>query len=210
LNYRYFVWPYSRHIRPAADDPSGRYSWTREGNRYVNAQTKSTRWLGRKPPGSPRPGRGATAGAERTRTLCPGAVPAAGSSPRHRGRHHAAFSGDGGGIRPRRCGRLPDEACQVGRLGGARCPAGEPASRRDHRGRYRPGGGQRHGREHDPDPRPPDRPPGSHSAATSIRDAATTMVHGGLRQLPVGDGTGWIGIVDIADVCGALLGPPAA
>jgi hypothetical protein len=33
------------------------------------------------------------------------------------------------------------------------------------------------------------------------------MVHGGLRQLPVGDGTGWIGIVDIADVCGALLGP---
>src|SRR5690348_2553670 len=52
--------------------------------------------------------------------------------------------------------------------------------------------------------------PAAIPAATSIRDAATTMVHGGLRQLPVGDGTGWIGIVDIADVCGALLGPPAA
>ena len=47
-------------------------------------------------------------------------------------------------------------------------------------------------------------------AATSIRDAARTMTNGGFRQLPVADGTGWIGIVDIADVCGALLGPPAA
>jgi len=28
--------------------------------------------------------------------------------------------------------------------------------------------------------------------------------------LPVTDGTGWIGIADIADVCGALPGPPAA
>jgi CBS domain-containing protein len=47
-------------------------------------------------------------------------------------------------------------------------------------------------------------------AATSIRDAARTMVNGGFRQLPVADGTGPIGIVDIADVCGALLGPLAA
>jgi CBS domain-containing protein len=52
--------------------------------------------------------------------------------------------------------------------------------------------------------------PAAIPAATSIRDAATIMVHGGLRQLPVTDGTGWIGIADIADVCGALLGPPAA
>jgi len=36
------------------------------------------------------------------------------------------------------------------------------------------------------------------------------MVNRGLRQVPVTDGTGWIGIADIADVCGALLGPPAA
>jgi len=28
--------------------------------------------------------------------------------------------------------------------------------------------------------------------------------------LPVADGTGWIGIADIAHVCGALLAPPAA
>jgi CBS domain-containing protein len=46
--------------------------------------------------------------------------------------------------------------------------------------------------------------------AASIRDAARTMVNGGFRQLPVTDDTGWIGILDIADVCGALLGPSAA
>ena len=52
--------------------------------------------------------------------------------------------------------------------------------------------------------------PAAIPAATSIRDAATIMVNRGLRQVPVTDGTGWIGIADIADVCGALLGPPAA
>jgi hypothetical protein len=40
--------------------------------------------------------------------------------------------------------------------------------------------------------------------------AARTMVNGGFRQLPVADGTGWIGTADIADVGGALLAPPAA
>jgi len=49
--------------------------------------------------------------------------------------------------------------------------------------------------------------PAAIPAATSIRDAARTMVNGGFRQLPVTDGTGWIGI---ADICGALLAPPAA
>ena len=52
--------------------------------------------------------------------------------------------------------------------------------------------------------------PAAIPAATSIRDAATTLVNGGIRQVPVTDGTGWIGIADIADVCGALLAPPAA
>lgn len=52
--------------------------------------------------------------------------------------------------------------------------------------------------------------PAAIPAVTSIRDAARTMVNGGFRQVPVTDGTGWIGIVDIADVCGALLAPPAA
>jgi CBS domain-containing protein len=52
--------------------------------------------------------------------------------------------------------------------------------------------------------------PAAIPAATSIRDAARIMVNGGLRQVAVTDGTGWIGIADIADVCGALLGPPAA
>ena len=52
--------------------------------------------------------------------------------------------------------------------------------------------------------------PAAIPAAASIRDAARTMVNGGFRQLPVTDGTGWIGIADIADVCGALPGPPAA
>jgi len=36
------------------------------------------------------------------------------------------------------------------------------------------------------------------------------MVNRGFRQLAVADGTGWIGIVDIGDVCGALLEPLAA
>jgi len=36
------------------------------------------------------------------------------------------------------------------------------------------------------------------------------MVNGGFRQLPVADGARWIGIVDIADICGALLAPPTA
>jgi CBS domain-containing protein len=49
--------------------------------------------------------------------------------------------------------------------------------------------------------------PAAIPAAASIRDAARTMANGGFRQLPVADGTGWFGI---ADVCGALLGPPAA
>ena len=52
--------------------------------------------------------------------------------------------------------------------------------------------------------------PAAIPAATTIRNAATIMVNGGFRQLPVADGTGWIGIVDIADVCGAILAPPAA
>ena len=52
--------------------------------------------------------------------------------------------------------------------------------------------------------------PAAIPAATSIRDAARTMVNGGFRQLPVTDGTGWIGIADIADICGALLAPSAA
>jgi len=52
--------------------------------------------------------------------------------------------------------------------------------------------------------------PAAIPAATSIRDAARTMVNGGFRQVPVADGTRWIGIVDIADICGALLAPPTA
>jgi len=49
--------------------------------------------------------------------------------------------------------------------------------------------------------------PATIPAAMSIRDAARTMVAEGFRQLPVTDGTGWIGIADIVDICNALLGP---
>jgi CBS domain-containing protein len=55
-------------------------------------------------------------------------------------------------------------------------------------------------------------PPQTISAAASIRDAAELMLASGLRQLPVADGetkqAGLIGIIDIADVCGTLLGLP--
>jgi CBS domain-containing protein len=43
---------------------------------------------------------------------------------------------------------------------------------------------------------------------TSIRDAAGAMVTGHFRHLPVVGGTGLIGMVDITDVCAALLDPP--
>jgi CBS domain-containing protein len=43
------------------------------------------------------------------------------------------------------------------------------------------------------------------SAATSIRDAARVMTNGRFRHLPVTAGTTLAGIVDITDVCRALL-----
>jgi hypothetical protein len=46
--------------------------------------------------------------------------------------------------------------------------------------------------------------------SSKLAQAARTMVNGGFRQLLVADGTGPIGIVDIADACDALPGPPAA
>jgi CBS domain-containing protein len=46
-------------------------------------------------------------------------------------------------------------------------------------------------------------------ASTSIRDAAKSMMHGRFRHLPVVDGAGLVGMVDIADVSRALLGPSA-
>jgi len=46
------------------------------------------------------------------------------------------------------------------------------------------------------------------NAATSIRDAARSMVTGHFRHLPVVGETGLIGMVDITDVCAALPGPP--
>lgn len=47
------------------------------------------------------------------------------------------------------------------------------------------------------------------TATTSIRDAADTMVAGRFRHLPVVDDTGLAGILDIDDVCRALLEVPA-
>ncbi len=44
-------------------------------------------------------------------------------------------------------------------------------------------------------------------ATTSIRSAARTMTNGHFRHLPVVDDTGLIGMVNISDVCAALLGP---
>jgi CBS domain-containing protein len=42
--------------------------------------------------------------------------------------------------------------------------------------------------------------------ATSIRDAAKIMTTGHFRHLPVAGDTGLLGVVDIIDVCQALLG----
>ena len=45
------------------------------------------------------------------------------------------------------------------------------------------------------------------NAAASIRDAAKIMIRGRFRHLPVVGEAGLIGIIDITDVCRALLGP---
>jgi CBS domain-containing protein len=47
------------------------------------------------------------------------------------------------------------------------------------------------------------------SAATSIRDAARSMMTGHFRHLPVAGEAGLIGMVDITDVCAALARPAA-
>jgi CBS domain-containing protein len=43
------------------------------------------------------------------------------------------------------------------------------------------------------------------STTTSIRDAAKVMTSGRFRHLPVTGGSGLVGIVDITDICQALL-----
>jgi CBS domain-containing protein len=47
------------------------------------------------------------------------------------------------------------------------------------------------------------------TATTSVRDAAESMLAGHFQHLPVVGDVGLIGMVDIKDVCRALLGPPA-
>lgn len=43
--------------------------------------------------------------------------------------------------------------------------------------------------------------------ATSVRDAAQIMTRGHFRHLPVCGDSGLVGIIDITDICRALLGP---
>ena len=45
-------------------------------------------------------------------------------------------------------------------------------------------------------------------ATTTIRDAARSMIAGHFRHLPVVDDGGLVGMVDIADICNALLDLP--
>jgi len=47
------------------------------------------------------------------------------------------------------------------------------------------------------------------TTTTTIRDAATIMTTTHLRHLPVVDATGLLGVVDIIDVCRALISPVA-
>jgi CBS domain-containing protein len=44
-------------------------------------------------------------------------------------------------------------------------------------------------------------------ATASIRDAAVIMTRGHFRHLPVSSGSGLVGMVDISDICRALIGP---
>ena len=45
------------------------------------------------------------------------------------------------------------------------------------------------------------------TTATSIREAATLMTRGRFRHLPVVGDDGLVGMVDISDICRALIGP---
>jgi CBS domain-containing protein len=45
-------------------------------------------------------------------------------------------------------------------------------------------------------------------ATSSIRDAANTMITGRFRHLPVVEDAGLTGMIDITDVCRALLDAP--
>lgn len=45
------------------------------------------------------------------------------------------------------------------------------------------------------------------NATASIRDAAIIMTRGHFRHLPVISGSGLVGMVDITDICRALIGP---
>ena len=53
-------------------------------------------------------------------------------------------------------------------------------------------------------------PPTVITATTSIRDAADIMVRGRFRHLPVVGDAGLIGMVDVVDVCRALVDMPPA
>jgi CBS domain-containing protein len=44
-------------------------------------------------------------------------------------------------------------------------------------------------------------------ATASIRDAAIIMTRGRFRHLPVTSGSDLVGMVDITDICRALIGP---
>jgi CBS domain-containing protein len=49
--------------------------------------------------------------------------------------------------------------------------------------------------------------PASLNPATSVRDAAQIMTRGHFRHLPVSGDSGPAGIVDITDICRALIDP---
>jgi CBS domain-containing protein len=49
------------------------------------------------------------------------------------------------------------------------------------------------------------RQPTHIGTATGIREAAESMMSGHFRHLPVVDGSGLVGMVDVKDVCRALL-----
>jgi CBS domain-containing protein len=49
--------------------------------------------------------------------------------------------------------------------------------------------------------------PATINTTASVRDAAIIMTRGHFRHLPVTSGSGLVGMVDITDICRALIGP---
>ena len=120
----------------------------------------------------------------------------------HRHRRHAATADDGRTVRPRGCGRIPDETRRHDSPHGRECATGQPAgiiTEADIARAIADGKDLNDVRVYAVMITRP-----AITTTTSIRDAAKIMTTRHLRHLPVAGDAGLLGVIDITDVCRAL------